>query len=173
MKKLILLISLLLLATPIYPAEVIESFDNKNISVLNDELRSIDFRLKKIYPVGSLYFNASVATNPSELLGFGTWEAFGAGRVLVGINTTGTFTTAGATGGVESVTLTSAQSGLPAHSHGINTYTSSGAPSNVQGTSSTDGLAVASTNSNAAANAAEAHTNLQPYIVVYIWQRTK
>ena len=26
-----------------------------------------------VYPVGSIYFNAAVATNPATLLGFGTW----------------------------------------------------------------------------------------------------
>ena len=39
-----------------------------------------------IYPVGSIYINAGVTTNPATLLGFGTWTAFGAGRVLVGLN---------------------------------------------------------------------------------------
>jgi hypothetical protein len=36
--------------------------------------------------VGSIYINATDSTNPSSLLGFGTWVAFGAGRVLVGFN---------------------------------------------------------------------------------------
>ena len=39
-----------------------------------------------IYPVGSIYINAGVTTNPATLLGFGTWTAFGAGRVMVGLN---------------------------------------------------------------------------------------
>jgi hypothetical protein len=38
------------------------------------------------YPVGSIYMNAAVATNPATLLGFGTWVAFGAGKVPVGID---------------------------------------------------------------------------------------
>jgi hypothetical protein len=37
-----------------------------------------------IYPVGSLYM-ATVSTNPNTLLGFGTWAAWGQGRVPVGI----------------------------------------------------------------------------------------
>ena len=36
-----------------------------------------------MYPVGSIYINASDSTNPGTLLGFGTWTAFGAGKVLV------------------------------------------------------------------------------------------
>lgn len=39
-----------------------------------------------LHPVGSIYINAGVATNPATLLGFGTWVAFGAGRVMVGLN---------------------------------------------------------------------------------------
>jgi hypothetical protein len=33
-----------------------------------------------LYPVGSIYINATSAINPATLLGFGTWTAFGAGR---------------------------------------------------------------------------------------------
>ena len=39
--------------------------------------------LETIYPVGSIYINAGVATNPGTLLGFGTWSAFGTGRTIV------------------------------------------------------------------------------------------
>jgi hypothetical protein len=39
-----------------------------------------------IYPVGSIYTNATNATNPGTLLGLGTWVAFGAGRVPVGFD---------------------------------------------------------------------------------------
>ena len=39
-----------------------------------------------VYPVGSIYSNAAVATNPATLLGFGTWSAYAAGRVLVGLD---------------------------------------------------------------------------------------
>jgi hypothetical protein len=42
--------------------------------------------IQALYPVGSIYINAGVTTNPATLLGFGTWVAFGAGRVMVGLN---------------------------------------------------------------------------------------
>lgn len=42
--------------------------------------------LSALYPVGSIYMNATNATNPATLLGFGTWAAFGAGRVPVGFD---------------------------------------------------------------------------------------
>ena len=65
-----------------------------------------------IYPVGSIYINAGVTTNPATLLGFGTWTAFGAGRVLVGLNASDSaFDTLQETGGSKDATLVS-------HSHG-------------------------------------------------------
>jgi hypothetical protein len=42
--------------------------------------------IQSVYPIGSIYINASNSTNPATLLGFGTWQAFGAGRVPVGFN---------------------------------------------------------------------------------------
>ena len=41
--------------------------------------------LQAVYPVGSIYINAAVSTNPATLLGFGTWAAFGAGKVWLGL----------------------------------------------------------------------------------------
>jgi len=68
------------------------------------------------YPVGSIYMNASVATNPATLLGFGTWSAFGAGRVLIGLDAgDADFDTAEETGGAKTHTLTEAE--MPSHSH--------------------------------------------------------
>ena len=46
-----------------------------------------------VYPVGSIYFNMAVSTNPATLLGMGTWVAYGEGRVLVGKESSGTFDT--------------------------------------------------------------------------------
>lgn len=37
-----------------------------------------------LFPVGSIYSNATNNTNPATLLGFGTWSAFGQSRVMVG-----------------------------------------------------------------------------------------
>lgn len=69
-----------------------------------DRKATIASVLKLIYPVGSVYINASDATNPGTLLGFGTWEAFGAGRVMVGLDSEdGDFDTAEETGGAKTV----------------------------------------------------------------------
>jgi hypothetical protein len=56
--------------------------------------------LQALHPVGSIYINATDATNPGTLFGFGTWAAFGAGRVPVGFNAGNPlFDTAEETGG--------------------------------------------------------------------------
>ena len=78
--------------------------------------------LEQVYPVGSIYINASNSTNPGTLLGFGTWSRVGQGRVMIDADST---YGAGSTGGSAThthttgdCTLTSAQSGVPAHGHG-------------------------------------------------------
>lgn len=42
--------------------------------------------LEAVYPVGSLYFNASNDTNPYDLFGFGEWQRVAQGKVLIGLN---------------------------------------------------------------------------------------
>lgn len=80
--------------------------------------------LETIYPIGSVYINANSTTNPATLIGFGTWVAFGAGRVLVGQNINdSSFNQMGETGGSKNATL-------PSHSHsfsGNNRSSSAGA----------------------------------------------
>lgn len=68
--------------------------------------------LQAVYPVGSIYINATSSSNPTSLLGFGTWEAFGAGRVMVGLNGSDTdFDTAEETGGAKTVASAGSVSG--------------------------------------------------------------
>jgi hypothetical protein len=142
------------------------------------------------YPVGSIYMNASVATNPGTLFGFGTWVAFGAGRVPVGFNASDPlFDTAEETGGskdaiVVSHTHTATSTATdPGHRHSVNTFqgsTGSGVANVgedsgpfVVGTgtnTATTGITVATTNASAGSSGTNA--NLQPYITVYMWKRT-
>lgn len=125
-----------------------------------------------LFPVGAIY-TATVSTNPGTLLGFGTWAAFGEGRVLVGKASAGTFSTAGATGGSETHTLTSSE--VPdltvKDSFGRTFVYGTGASgSHVSFSGFTTGNS--GTGAFYADGGGGSHNNLQPYIVVYMWQRT-
>jgi hypothetical protein len=72
------------------------------------------------FPVGSI-FSAVVDTDPATLLGYGTWERFGQGRVLVGqANGDLDFGTGGTTGGAKQFTPAGTLAAAPNHAH---TYT--------------------------------------------------
>jgi hypothetical protein len=45
-----------------------------------------DSNFREIYPVGSIYMNATDGTNPETLLGFGKWERIPAGKSILGLN---------------------------------------------------------------------------------------
>jgi len=137
-----------------------------------------------LFPVGSIYTNSSVSTNPGTLLGFGTWTAFGAGRVMVGIDSSNSlFDSAEETGGsadaiVVSHTHTVNDSG---HTHNIGTavfststssstgyaaYPDGNGTRNLPTVSNTTGISINSSGSSAT------NANYQPYITVYMWKRT-
>ena len=133
--------------------------------------------LAAAYPVGSIYMNASSSTNPATLLGFGTWTAFGAGRMLVGLDSGDTdFDTAEETGGSKSVTLTEGQ--LPAHQHrsAFGEYSTPGnfdfgnnlSVNNVNTVTEPRGYAVDSES----IGSGDSVDIMNPYIVVYMWKRT-
>jgi hypothetical protein len=143
--------------------------------------------LQLLHPVGSVYINATDSTNPGTLLGFGTWSAFGAGRVPVGFDSTDTlFDTAEETGGSKDAIVVShthtATSTVtdPGHAH---TFTSGtvadfgaqtggfgrGGPETITTSTATTGITVATTNASAGSSGTNA--NLQPYITVFMWKR--
>jgi hypothetical protein len=140
-----------------------------------------------LFPVGSIYTNATVSTNPGTLLGFGTWTAFGAGRVMVGFDSgNALFDTAEETGGAADATLPShthtATSTVtdPGHFHTYDkasnqiSYDPGGETFNshtVTNTSTaTTGITVATTTASAGTSGTNA--NYQPFITVYMWKRT-
>ena len=142
---------------------------------------------KLLYPVGSLYYNSSVTTNPATLLGFGTWTAFGAGRVPVGYNASNAlFDALEETGGSADAVLAShthtATSTVtdPGHFHSYTQPSPGSLVANINGTgagavsgstgSKTTGITVATSNSTEGVSATNA--NYQPYITVAIWKRT-
>ena len=137
-------------------------------------LSGVTATISNAYPVGSIYMNCSNATNPGTLLGFGTWSSFGAGRVLIGIDSSDSdFDTAEETGGSKTHTLTEAQ--LPSHRHQVGSNDSGtgtgGAAGNmelVRSAGTGNGPAV----NSSFTGSGQAHTIVQPYIVVYMWKRT-
>lgn len=73
------------------------------------------------YPIGCIFVSI-LATNPNTLLGFGTWAAFGAGRVPVGQDTGNVaFDVLEETGGEQDHTLTTSE--IPSHTHTQNAHT--------------------------------------------------
>jgi hypothetical protein len=78
-----------------------------------------------LYPVGSIYTNATVSTNPATLLGFGTWTAFGAGRVMVGFDAgNALFDTAEETGGsADAITVSHTHTATSTDSGHLHTQT--------------------------------------------------
>jgi hypothetical protein len=179
-----------------------------NQSVNNTQIATTAFAkaaalasLQAVYPVGSIYINATNSTNPGTLLGFGTWVAFGAGRVMVGFNASDPlFDSAEETGGSKDAVAV-------AHTHGFSATTSSNGDHNhIQaysghasaparyGTTSTsisaidDAFAGGDDTSGPLTSTAGAHThtvsgttastgssgtnaNLPPYITVFMWKR--
>lgn len=129
-----------------------------------------------VYPIGSIYINASDSTNPATLLGFGTWVAFGAGRVMVGKASSGTFQTAGATGGAETHTLSVNE--MPSHTHNTMAFANTGGAVWAKNPSASGYGSNGSINGSVytgqalATGGGGSHNNLQPYIVVYVWERT-
>jgi hypothetical protein len=155
------------------------------------------FVLASMYPVGSIYINAAVSTNPGTLLGFGTWTAFGAGRVMVGLNASdSSFDTLEETGGSKDAVVVShthsvtdeghahklLSSGRGMISGGSNTafFDTYKTTSNLTFQNLTSGSAEANAGSETnttgisiqSAGESGTNKNLQPYIVVYMWKRT-
>jgi len=142
--------------------------------------------LAAVYPVGSIYINATSSSNPNTLLGFGTWTAFGAGRVMVGLDSADAlFDTAEETGGSKDAVVVShthtATVTDPGHSHSIpatlnnsdlvgggsNQIYTRGTSPGVTGTITT-GITVA----NSTTGVSGTNANVQPFIVVRMWKRT-
>lgn len=123
-----------------------------------------------LYPIGSYYINETDGTNPGALLGFGTWVAV-ANRMIVGKGS-GTFATAGATGGEETHTLTIAE--MPSHSHRQKVVANSGNPVDTRCdfVSDTNGTEYDQGVYSYPEGGGGAHNNMPPYIVAHIWKRT-
>jgi hypothetical protein len=183
------------LASPAFtgtPTGVTQSAGNNSTALATTAF--VQAALSALYPVGSIYTNATSSTNPGTSLGFGTWTAFGAGRVMVGFNASNTlFDTAEETGGsADSIVVSHTHTATstvtdPTHSHassGSSTViVGNAAVGNVPAGGSTvvptgnntllaasTGISVATTNASTGVSGTD--TNYQPYITVYMWKRT-
>jgi hypothetical protein len=148
--------------------------------------------LAAAYPVGAIFLS-TVSTNPSTLLGFGTWVAYGTGRMLISQDVT---YPAGTTGGSATTTLITAN--LPSHSHSATTtstdsghthgsaigsgFISNGGPESLAGgpnlpfgrpsATASGNASITSTTTIGNTGSGTAVTTISPYIAVYMWNRT-
>ena len=154
-----------------------------------------------LFPVGAIY-TAVVSTNPGTLLGFGTWTAFGAGRVMVGYDSSNAlFDTAEETGGsADAITVSHTHTGTTGSGGSASGSLGTGVPGDFGDFQSASGVfSVTGSLSNRSQGAGgfgsystanlsipnHTHTfttdssgssgtnaNYQPYITVYMWKRT-
>lgn len=176
------------------------NFLNESVVGAANAVANIPSGNSEAFPIGSVFVSV-VETNPATLLGYGTWAAIGAGRMLVGFDSgDGDFDTLEETGGAKTVTLSEAQ--MPVHTHAQNAHGHSvsdpghthGQQYRNTGTAGTAGHQGASTANNATvgttasattgvtvqnatavnqnAGSGQAHNNMPPYLVVRMWKRT-
>lgn len=128
-------------------------------------------------PVGFIIMTG-VSTNPSTLLGYGTWTRI-QGRFIVGVSDSDTDFDLDDTGGAKTHTLTIDE--MPSHTHVQNPHQHTIGVSGVAGISIplASGGALGATNNTSSVTATnqntgggDPHNNMPPFIAKYIWQRT-
>lgn len=169
----------------------INAGDSVTLSVNQNEdgYISLPGQVSSTWPVGSIYLSTT-STNPNTTLGFGTWVQIAQGRTLIGEGAGAGLTarTAGAELGREDAVIVDHDHVItdPGHLHtdiGQQLGDADGSPggqgysgSHNTGTATTDitvdavdpaGIAAAE-----AIVATGADENMQPSLVVYIWERT-
>lgn len=137
-----------------------------------EELKTTQLRVREtLYPVGSIYMSATMSTVDEVQATFGgTWEAWGSGKVPVGVDPEDTdFDTVEATGGEKTHTLTVEE--MPSHRHnigqtysGYRLYQDGSAPNGIY-------TGYATSEPTNYVGGGQAHNNLQPYITCYMFKR--
>ena len=112
--------------------------------------------------------------SPQTFLG-GTWQAWGAGKVPVGVDPNDTdFNAPNKSGGSKTVTLTVKQ--IPSHSHQIRSGWSDTSPGSdayrYQFWGKNDLSWKGGNLGTSSVGGGEAHENMPPYLTVYMWRRT-
>lgn len=129
--------------------------------------------LDMVYPVGSIFMsmNHSTPEQVSTALGGGTWEAWGAGRVPVGVNPNDSdFKVPNKTGGAKTVTLKVDQ--MPEHAHEIKGE--AGGQGSLSSWSRMDEWCpnYGWNSWTEPRGGGKPHENMPPFITVYMWKRT-
>ena len=166
----------------------VQSINGVGASSGNVDITKIDALQNLIAPVGYIFAWAPYAGGPdlstaekvAAFYGFGTWQAYGAGRALVSLDVAQTeFNAPGKTGGEKTHQLSVAE--MPKHTHKgvsgdseVNAIVDTGQNTtdfalSFENASSPRYIAAPGGLSEVGGGAA--HNNLQPYITVYYWQR--
>jgi hypothetical protein len=151
-------------------AELFYQDENSNeIQLTSGGAINASSQCSTMWPIGSVYI-AVVSTNPNTLLGCGTWSAFGAGKVLVSLDSGDTdFDTVEETGGSKTRTLTTTE--LPAHTHTV-TASLNGAGGGGTCPQTHTSQACSDSFTSNSSGTGSSFSVVQPYITVYIWKRT-
>lgn len=137
--------------------------------------------IQTLYPIGSIY-SSTVSTNPATLFGFGTWVAYGAGRVLVGASGSGLYIAGNTGGSADAVVVSHTHTATvtdPGHTHDVTAVRTSGGNTNLANVGTVSGQTFATSSavtgitvSNSTTGVSGTNANLPPYVVVYMWNRT-
>jgi hypothetical protein len=147
---------------------------NSDVSELQGIISGL---LDWFYPIGTIYETTSSDLDTTTKMGNhfgGTWEVYGAGRVLVAKSSDTEFDTIGETGGEKTHTLTIAE--MPTHGHTVMTDIVHSDGQKVTAEILNAGIFYGSGRrrySNIVSNSGGggSHNNLPPYIVVYRYRR--
>lgn len=131
-------------------------------TTLNDMQKGL---LELVFPIGSTYITQT-DTNPSTILGFGTWERL-KGKVCLGLDEDDNdLKTIGNTGGEKNHKLTINE--MPSHRHQVAKTNNSGA----DGWAMSGNWAETGDFGTSPTGGNQPHNNMQPYQVVgYMWIR--
>lgn len=142
---------------------------------LNAEITARQAAIDALHPVGSIKLTTS-SINPGTYLP-GTWVQIAAGRTLIGEGTGGGGTyAAGVEGGSKDAIVPAHTHNVtdPGHAHNYDASSSSTGSGGASGATSYTKATSAATTGISIDSAGESVTdkNMQPYLVVYIWERT-
>lgn len=158
-------------------------FHGKEIlDLLEAKVVYLEQRMQKLYPIGSI-FTSTTDDDPADLMGFGKWEKFAAGRVLIGAD--GKTYKSGSTGGASTHKITADE--MPNHVHPLSSDNLAHAfawggkdktvhiPTNVaagNGSGNNLNAKQGEWSHTSGTGGGKAMSLMQPYLVVNFWKRT-